>query len=291
VSIFIGVLLLGTGPLFVKTVHANGILVGFYRVLFASLMLTLPVIIFRNRSPQPEKQKMELKWPLLGGLAYALNVGLWCTALNYTTASAVSLLDNAAPVWVGLISWLVLKEKQTWHYWSGLLVTLIGAVLMLGLNLSQGSASQLQGNLVAVASGFSYALYMLVASRALKNIGSLRYSWIVCMISTVILFLAVEILGLFGESLPFGSLMMIFLMALTSQVVAYLLVNYALGRLPVASASVILLGKPVVTTLLGIILIKEIPSWIQLVGGLICLAGIFLVQRSLNHQPAVDPPE
>jgi len=79
---------------------------------------------------------------------------------------------------------------------------------------------------------------------------------------------------------------LIFLMALTSQVIAWVLVNDALGQLPAAAASVALVGQPIVTTLLGIFILKEVPSFLQMIGALICLAGILIVQWTLNaHAP------
>jgi drug/metabolite transporter (DMT)-like permease len=50
---------------------------------------------------------------------------------------------------------------------------------------------------------------------------------------------------------------------------------------------VALVGQPVVTTLLGIVILNEIPSALQLLGALVCLAGILVVQRSQVNGPAV----
>lgn len=111
---------------------------------------------------------------------------------------------------------------------------------------------------------------------------TLRYSWIVSISGTVILFLAALLMNLLNQPLPTNSLLMIFLMAMSSQVIAWLLVNQALGDLPAAGASVALVGQPIVTTLLGIFILKEIPSPLQFVGILICLLGILVVQWTLN---------
>ncbi len=286
--IFLGVILLGTGPMFVKYVHANGVLVGFYRLLFAAIMLSVPALMRKpGKDSQPMIQKGGLKWAALGGLVFALNISLWCSALNYTTASAVTLLDNTAPVWVGLISWIILKEKQSWNYWLGLVITIAGAGLMIGWGFLHSTDSQTTGNFIGIASGFSYAMYILVTHKARNYMGSLRYSWIVSIFGTVALCAASLLIGLLAEPLPVKSLVMIFLMALTSQVIAWLLINHALGQLPAAGASVALVGQPVVTTLLGIIILKEIPLPMQLLGAAICLAGILTVQLT-NRDEAVE---
>jgi drug/metabolite transporter (DMT)-like permease len=287
ILIALGVLLLGTGPMFVKFVHANGVLVGFYRLLFAGIMLSLPAVFFKPKAEPVLPGGAGLKWGILGGLVFALNLGLWCTALNYTTASAVTLLDNTAPIWVGLIGWLVLNEKQTGRFWLGLLVAISGAGLMIGWDVIYGTAAHMTGNLIGIASGFSYAIYVLITKEARNHMSSLRYTWMESAVGMVALFLVALLAGLFKQPLPVKSLLMILAMAFTSQVVGYLLINQAMQKLPAAVASVALVGQPVVTTLLGIVILNEVPSALQLVGALICLTGIFIVQRSQAAIPSV----
>ena len=120
IAITTGVALLGTGPIFVKTVNANGIIVGFYRMLFAGVMLTIPALYEMRKKPATGSSKPNWGWALMGSLVYAVNIALWCTALNFTTASAVTLLDTTAPVWVGLFGWLFLGKKYPGSYWLGL---------------------------------------------------------------------------------------------------------------------------------------------------------------------------
>jgi drug/metabolite transporter (DMT)-like permease len=287
ILIALGVLLLGTGPMFVKYVHTNGVLVGFYRLVFAGAMLSLPAVILKPRGEKVLPGGNGLKWGILGGLVLALNLGLWCSALNYTTASAVTLLDNTAPVWVGLLSWILFKERQPGRFWLGLLVALGGAGLMIGWDVIYGASVQTTGNLIGVASGISYAVYVLITKEARRYMSSLRYTWLETVSGALGMLMVALAAGLFKQPLPGKSLLMIFLMALTSQVIGYLLINQAVEKLPAAVVSVALVGQPVVTTLLGIVILNEIPSALQLSGALICLAGILVVQRSQVNGPAV----
>ncbi len=116
---------------------------------------------------------------------------------------------------------------------------------------------------------------------------SLRYTWLETVSGALGMLLVALAAGLFKQPLPGKSLLMIFLMALTSQVIGYLLINQAVERMPAAVVSVALVGQPVVTTLLGIVILNEIPSALQLLGALVCLAGILVVQRSQVNGPAV----
>jgi drug/metabolite transporter (DMT)-like permease len=141
------------------------VLVGFYRLVFAGAMLSLPVVFLKPRDEKVLPGGNGLKWGILGGLVLALNLGLWCSALNYTTASAVTLLDNTAPVWVGLLSWMLFKERQPGRFWLRLLVALGGAGLMIGWDVIYGASVQTTGNLIGVASGISYAVYVLITKK------------------------------------------------------------------------------------------------------------------------------
>ena len=290
IAIAVGVALLGTGPIFVKSVHANGILVGFLRMAFGGLMLTIPAVLSWKKQPLRLNEKGNKLWPLLGSLTYAINIALWCTALNFTTASAVTLLDTTAPVWVGLFAWLFMGKKNGPWYWVGLAVTLAGAALTVGFNSLGVGSAQFKGNMIALASGFSYAAYIIFTQRARRSMSSLSYSWLVAVVGAVTLFVVCMFSGLLGKPLPMSSYILIALMAFTSQVVAWLLVNHALGILPPVAGSVALVGQPIVTTLLGALLINETISWLQALGGAICLAGILLVQFSSTKE-ASDPSQ
>ena len=283
-GIGIGVLLLGTGPMFVKFVKANGTLVAFYRLLFASVMLMLPVFISsKNQIPTLDKDKTVL-WVLLGGVSFAINIGLWCSALNYTSASIVTLLDNTAPIWVGLFGWLVLGKKQNQFYWWGLSMTLAGSILLVGSSRVSFNSQQFLGNMLSLASGISYAAYILITHHARRMVPSLRYSWLVSSIGALLLFVFGVTTGALKQTLSLQGYLLIFLMSLSSQVFGWYLVNDALGKLPATAASVALVGQPIVVTILGIFILREIPSFFQIIGGIACLIGIIVVQCSYNKQ-------
>jgi drug/metabolite transporter (DMT)-like permease len=275
----LGVLCIGTGPIFVKFIHGSGSLVAFYRLLIAALFLTLPVLI-RNRRARVIVSKSSVRWAILGGVAFSINVALWVTALSMTTASKVTLLDNTAPIWVGLFGWLLFGKREGWVYWVGLLVTFMGAGLMINLQNFQINSLQGGGDLLGVLCGFTYGIYLILTSRTRSQMDSVTYSWILACSGTVTLFLVNLALGSLSQTLSLQSFLLIVAMSLSSQVLGWILINHALGLLPVALASVVLLGQPIVATILGIFILSEVPSLIQAVGGILCLSGIFIVQRS-----------
>jgi len=278
--ILIGVLLLGTGPLFVKSVDASGVTIAFYRLLFGSLIFTIPVLVRKKKEGFGKKTSTSLIWPILGGLTFALNMALWSVALKYTTTSAVTLLDNTAPVWVGLFGLLVLGEKRGWKYWFGLAAAIAGAAVMIGADMFTGTHAQMTGNIIGIASGIAYAAYLLVTNKARTTQDSLRYSWMISSFGAIALLPITAAVGGFQNPISLQGYFLILLMALSSQVIAWVLVNQALGELPAAISSITLVGQPVVSTILGIIFLNEVPKAIQLAGGICCIWGIIMAQRS-----------
>jgi drug/metabolite transporter (DMT)-like permease len=76
-------------------------------------------------------------------------------------------------------------------------------------------------------------------------------------------------------------------LALVTQVVGHLSVAYSLGRLPVSVTSVVLLGQAPITAVLAVPLLGERLDALQIVGGLLVLAGIYVV-NSTPHSPAAE---
>jgi drug/metabolite transporter (DMT)-like permease len=71
-----------------------------------------------------------------------------------------------------------------------------------------------------------------------------------------------------------------FVTAVVSQMVGYLAITYSLGHLPASVVSPTLIGQPILTTILAIPMLGEIPNATQWIGGAMALAGIYIVNQS-----------
>jgi drug/metabolite transporter (DMT)-like permease len=120
---------------------------------------------------------------------------------------------------------------------------------------------------------------VFITARVRKYMDSLYYTWLMAVIGVVLLLPVTFFTGQFGQALPWQSYSLIFLMALSSQVIGWYLINQALGHLPTGAAAVTLIGQPLVAITLGALLIGEVPSLVKILGGILCLLGIFIVHR------------
>jgi len=219
--------------------------------------------------------RIGVRWGIFGGIWFALNLGLLSSALLRTSAATATLLDNTAPVWVGLGALIFFHEKLGRRYWAGLVLALAGAAVVTGFRLSAG-VSLNSGDVMAFVGAVFYAGYLLNTQRARRDLDSLTYLWLVAITAGLALlaFCLVTGLPLLGYSL--ASYLTLIALGVITQVGGWLLIIYALGHLPASAAVVVLLAQPVVTGLLSIPILGESLSVRQLIGGALLLTGITL---------------
>jgi drug/metabolite transporter (DMT)-like permease len=270
-----GSLALGFSGIFVAWAHAPGAVSGFYRMVIAVAVMAVPFgVEVRRRAPVSRRHV----WlALLAGLFFAGDLASWNTAVLYTSAASATLFGNTSPLWVSLGALLLFKEKLGRGFWAGLALALTGAIIIVSATLSNASVSL--GSLLAIVAGFFYAGFFLATQRAREGLSAMSAWWISAAASSGALLIAACVLGqpLWGYSaVTYWNLIGL---ALITQVGGYLAISYALGHLPASIVSPTLLGQPVITALLAIPLLNQPLSPAQIVGGLVVLAGIYVVHR------------
>jgi drug/metabolite transporter (DMT)-like permease len=276
------ILALSTSAIFIKFADAPGPVTGFYRMFIATVLLSPFAIrrIIKNK----QVKRSNLIIPLVGGVFSGLDLGIWSMALGLTSAASATLLGNTAPLWVALGALVIFKEKLKQKYWVGLFLAMAGASLIVGadflLHPSLG-----WGDLVAVLTGFLYAGYYLTTEFGRRSIDAISYIWLVFLSASVTLLILNLFLGnsLLGYS---KQTFIIFLAtAIISQLIGYLMSSYSLGHLPASVVSVTMIGQPIVTAIIAIPLLGETPGISQMMGGVLALAGIYLV--NISHEKKV----
>jgi drug/metabolite transporter (DMT)-like permease len=267
-----GVLCIGLSAIFVKIAGAPGVVSAFYRVFFAGLILVPLWLLRAPKLPAPAILRVTL-W---GGAFFAVDLVLWNAALLLTGAGVATLLANNAPLWVGLAAWLFLHERLTANFWIGLSVALGGMVLIVGGGGIQFDAGNL-GNLMAIGASIFYAAYLLTTQRVRAAMDTV--SFMAISVSTGAALLLIAALVFQQPLMGYAPQQWLALLALglISQVGGWLSINYALGHIPATRVSVTLLAQAVVTTLVAIPILGEIPTLTQLAGGVLVLGGIYWV--------------
>jgi drug/metabolite transporter (DMT)-like permease len=224
----------------------------------------------------------------LAGLGSALDHFVWNTSLKYTSAANATLLANTAPLWVALAAWLFFRERTKGLFWLGLALTMGGAVAVMSNDFLHHPVFG-WGDLLALAAGIFYAAFFLFSQRSRQHFDTLSHVWICSLSSTLVLLILSVVTGSALTGYSPRTYLIFLAAALLPQLTGYLAMGYALGYLPASIVSPTMLGQPVLTALLAIPLLGETLQTVQWIGGLVVIAGIYLVHRSREVVPQSLP--
>jgi drug/metabolite transporter (DMT)-like permease len=282
----VGIFSLSFSAMFVRWANAPGPVTAFYR-LFFSIFLLLPFFLPRTKT-SPSLKSRSIIFPLLAGVFTACDLGLWTASLSYTTASNATLLGNTAPLWVALGTWLILKQKLTPGFWRGLTITLLGAALIMGTDFILHPRFGV-GDAMAVFTGIFYGGYFLFTEKSRTYFDPVSHIWLVGIGASISLFIMNTLLQNPLTGYPAQSWLVFLATAVISQLIGYMSLAYALGYLPASVVAPTVVLQPIVTTLLAIPLLGEIPTIWQGIGGAIALVGIYIVNQAHNRD-RLEPP-
>ncbi len=253
---------------------------GFYRMLFASALLAVGLTLRRwlaPTRPAPEIPLRSLLVAVAAGACFGTDLALWHNAIVATSVANATLLVNTTPVYVGLYSWLILRQRLQLSFLWGSCLALAGGALLLGAERS--STAALRGDGLALAAALFYSAYLLLMKNARRHLDAAPAVLLASLSATGVLGLYALALGSPFSGFPAHSWGAMLGAALISQIGGVLAIAWALRFLRATFASVALLAQPVGTALLGWLLLAESLSIAQAIGGAAVLAGIFAASR------------
>ena len=278
-SLAVAVLGITWSAVFVRWAGVSGPASAFYRVLIAAAVLLPWRALRRDLAPPPRRAA----WlAVAGGAFFGFDLLFFNTAVLRTSATTAVLLGNNAPVFVGLGAWLVFDKRPGASFWWGLALALTGcAAIVLADTRSPGiTAGNVAGDLMALTAAIFFAAYLTTTERVRARMDTLTFSSLSAIGSVATLLVVCVVLRTPLTGYPARSWASLVGLGLISQLTAYFAIVYALGHLPATIMSVGLLAQLPLTALLFVPLLGEPLTATQVVGGLLVLAGIYVVNRA-----------
>lgn len=268
-SLFAGILCIAFSPIFVKLVPLSAVSAAFYRMFFAWLILAPYCLFYRNL----RVAKKDLLTAVIGGLVFALDIAVWNISILKSTATISTLIANLAPVWVGILSLLILKKQPGISFWLGTLIAISGMCILVGIdNLLRMQLNA--GILFALASSVLYAIYILITKDVLSRIDSIVFMFYSMLASTI----ALGVYCLFnGDQLwnySAHTWLILVVLGTVCQLVGWITINYAIHHMDSTQVSIALLGQTFATALLAWLILNERLGFIELIGGVLVVVGI-----------------
>jgi drug/metabolite transporter (DMT)-like permease len=296
-ALAVAVLAVSTSAILVRWSGAPSLVKAFYRVLFTTLLLA-PFAFTRYGSALRSLSRRDLLVACGSGLALALHFATWFESLNWTSVAASVTLVQSQPVFVAVGATLLLDERVGRTKAVGIAVALVGMVLM---SLTEGGSAgprPLYGNALAVVGAVMVAAYYLAGRSLRQRVPLVPYVVVVYGVCAAVLFAFVIGEALTGPRSVSATLFaygtdewLLFLaMAVGPGIFGHTVFNWALGHLEASVVSVSLLGEPVGSTLLALVLLDEVPGLLTLVGGAVVLGGIYLTTRARTTAASETDP-
>lgn len=289
-----GILIVSTSAIFIRYAQqeAASIVIAAYRLALAALIL-LPIALGGYRAELRSLGSRQVLLVVLSGIFLALHFATWISSLEYTTVASSVVLVSTSPLWVALFSPLVLRERPTRMTAVGMIVALTGGVLV-GLSEScalingsltcpeagafvQGEA--FLGNFLALAGALTAAAYLLVGRFLRPTMSLIVYIFTVYGTAALVLIAMALFSGNALSGFPPQVYLFFLALAIGPQLLGHTSFNYGLRYLSAAFVSVALLGEPIGSTLLALLILKEVPAPLEIIGGGIILIGIYLASR------------
>ena len=276
-TLFIGVVAVSFAAVLIRLADAPPMVIATYRMVIAAVVL-FPIASFKSLRDLKQLSKRDIFLTLLSSIFVALHFGLWITSLDYTSIASSVVLVTSHPAFVAVLSYFLWRERLNRLIIGGIAVALVGVIVINYHGLSFDYQSLL-GNLMALLAAFAMGAYLVIGGQLRTRINLLSYLALIYSGAAVILLAATLLMGYSLSGYSGQTYLMMVLLALVPQLIGHSSLNLAVRLVPVTLVSVAILGEPVGATLLGGLILGELPTVNEIVGGILILGGIFIVLR------------
>ena len=267
---------MGMSPMFVRFAAEAG--VGPYASAFWRVFLALPFLwVWARIEEGGGSAKPTFHKPMIwAGLLFSCDLFFWHLSILRTSIANATFLSTTAPVWVLLVSVVVLKQKAKPATLGGLALCLLGGSSLIGDTLSL-APERLMGDLFGLMTAVFFGLYFFGIKYARDLSGAGRSTFAASAVAAMVLLVALATQDQLLPSTLKGAASLL-LMAMISQALGQGLLSVALGRLPTVFSALVIFLEAVAAAALGWIVLDEALSPLQWLGGGLILCGIFIAR-------------
>ncbi len=258
--VFIAAFVWGTTGVAVKIIYSDGVkplTLIFLRMLLATPLYALLAYVNKlNLLQFSFDKKVILTYGLI--LIPAFNL-TYFTALNITKVSNAAFLLYTAPIFVAILSPLIIREKLTMIKIIAVMISMIGIFLIIRFDVSE----LVLGDVIALLAGIIYSLFF-IAGRMIKH-------------SPIIVNLYSSMIASIGFNIPSSSMIYIMYLVIFPTFLSYTFYLKGLTMTNAIDASVIATVEPLSATMLGVMIINEQFTINTIFGGLLILVASIII--------------
>jgi drug/metabolite transporter (DMT)-like permease len=287
----LGAVAIAFSSILVRLSHASPSTAAIFRCAYALPALGL-LAWLEDRRLGP-RSWADRRIAIFAGLFFATDLLLWHNSIKDVGAGLATVLANVQVVLVPLVAWAVLSERPGRQVLLALPLAMLGVMLISG-TLEHGAYGRDPGRGAAfgLGAGLAYVGFLLLLRRGGVDLrrpaGPLFDATLTATVACVAAGLVIGDAHLVPR---WPGMAWLVTLALTSQVVGWLLISSSLPRLPAAQTSLLLTVQPVGAVALAAMIFGESPSVMQLAGVALVLAALLTATRPVRRGRGVRAGE
>jgi len=272
----------------IKMVAASGFVTSFYRLWFAVPLLWLAALSLPSIRRRLDRQWLQAC--AVGGVLFAGHQVCFFNAVKLTNVANVSIIGALQPALVLLVAGRLFGERvnRTALRWAA--VAFLGTVPVIVGAAGMPSWSP-AGDVLAFVNVVVFTAYFLASKHIRRHLGTAEYILGMTTVAGVVMLLVCLATGQDLAS-PRGSdwFVLVFL-ALVPGTLGHFLSNWAHRHSSAFVMSVMLLGVPVIASLLAAVVLGEALTLLQIVGGATVLLAVGRIVSNAGAGQAIELAE
>ncbi len=256
------------------------------RVCTAALLFLLTYLLFfREKISKGD-------WPRLAGCALfgvAINQLLFFKGLSLTSPIHSGLIMVTNPIFVLLLSFMILKELASARRIAGIVCGICGATLLIAYgNRFSSDQGDALGDFCILINSLSYALYLVLVLPLMKKYHPVTIMQAVFLLGSLIVlpFGWSEFTAIPWQEFDTGDWMATVFVVVGTTFLAYLFNTLALRELSANVVSVYIYLQPLLAAGFAIALGKDMPNMLHAISAILIFTGVWLSTKSkLEESP------
>jgi drug/metabolite transporter (DMT)-like permease len=236
-------------------------------------------------TPQEKVDKGDyLKILAASFLGFFLTQLTFLKAIPDITPMHCSIISALTPIYTMFIAAVVLKEPITLRKGGGVLLSLFGILFLIMNNAHSGGAaeSKLQGILLMILNGLSFALYLGIFRPVIMKYSVVTFMKWIFLFSVMISlpFSFREVFSFNWIHIPKVQLLELGFLVLLATFVCYFLIPVGQKRIRPTLVSMYSYVQPIIATVISICTGMDTVTWQKVLAAAMVFAGVFVVSRS-----------
>lgn len=273
ILLLISIIAISLAAILVKLSNAPSSVISMNR-MFIAVILLIP-FASKYRKDITNLHFKDLLYLVLSGLFLALHFGLWFGSLKLTTVASSTVILSLQPIVAIIASFLFYKEKISFKVFCTILISFIGVVIVSWGDFKLTDFTAMVGNLLSLLSVISIVCYLMIGKNAMVKLTHWIYSIIVFFFAGIFLLIYNLITHATLVNYPMKEWLLFISLAIFPTI-AHVIFNYLLNLVSPTTISMSMLLEPVGASLLAIFILNEYLDYIQLLGIVIVLVGVYL---------------